>query len=692
MRRSPASPRPISAATAGNFVASINWGDGTPSSGGFILANGTTGYDVLGNHTYAHPGTYPVNVTLTDLGSNGSTVVGGTTINVVSQGLVNSSPDPIASTAAVAAAALTAQGVPIRGLDGIPLAPGAADVLVATFIDAGTIGSPSDYSASIAWGDGSTSAATRITSSGTANGTVFSVFGNHTYATVGSFPVVVTITKAPFAVPSPGTPAAPPGAQAIAASTATIADAPLSAAPTQPTVNATEGVFFSGPVGTFTDLNPSAAIAEFKAIIDWGDGSPQSAGTIAAVTSGGTTVYQVSGSHTYADSIPLGKPGSGVPGPQNGTYPITVYVTDIGGAAVNLTNTASVADVALTLAGQLDPASDSGVSNTDGITNVTQPRFFGTTSERDAKVFVYATPTGSVTRTLLGQTESDSNGAWSLTSGIALADGSYTISAQAIDDSNHTLSNVTTVTQTLVIDTVGPKVTDVFFDRINGQVQPTFQDFGGVANGGVGLNQLTLVDANNYRFRLLYSPFNPKHVPKFLVTSIAVNPGTNSGPQARDGRDQQGPLPPRRPLPVHGPLGEPVEPDRDPGHRRQRAGRRVLQLLPLGQQPRGRRLRGRGRLAAPPDLRTPDGHRPGHAGQPPGHARDRHLHPDVPPGQDAERPGRGEAVEPRCARGRRPRGPADGRPACPPRRPIRSPRGTTAELSRRQTRRSGFPA
>ena len=140
-------------------------------------------------------------------------------------------------------------------------------------------------------------------------------------------------------------------------------------------------------------------------------------------------------------------------------------------------------------------------------------------------------PTGSSTRTLLGQAASDGNGAWSITSGTALADGSYTVSAQAIDDTNHTLSNVTTVTQTLVIDTVGPKVTDVFFDRINGQVQPTFQDFGGVANGGVGLNQLTLIDANNYRFRLLYSPFNPKHIPKFLVTSIDVNPGTSSGPQ-----------------------------------------------------------------------------------------------------------------------------------------------------------------
>ena len=54
-----------------------------------------------------------------------------------------------------------------------------------------------------------------------------------------------------------------------------------------------------------------------------------------------------------------------------------------------------------------------------------------------------------------------------------------------------------------------------------------------MANGGVGLNQLTLVDANNYRFRLLYSPFSPKRIPKFLVTSITVNPGTPPGRRSR---------------------------------------------------------------------------------------------------------------------------------------------------------------
>ncbi|MFO0890816.1 MAG: Ig-like domain-containing protein [Isosphaeraceae bacterium] len=534
-------------ASAGDFVASINWGDGTPASGGAILANGTIGYDVLGGHAYVRPGTYPVTVTVSDLGSSGSTVVGGTVINVNSQGTAVSVAN---STAQVATAPLTAQGVPTRGFDGLPLAPGApgpVDVLVATFTDSGTIDPTSSYTASIDWGDGSTSAATRITSTGTPLGTVFSVFGNHTYAEVGSYPVVVTITKPPAVLTPPATTAPPPGAQAIAAATATIADAPLAPTATQPPINATEGVFFSGPVGSFTDLNPADPIGDFRATIDWGDGSPQSAGTITLVTPGGgaSPFFQVSGTHTYADSLPLGQAGSGIPGPQNGTYPIKVEVVSIHGAAVNLVNTANVADEAMTLGGRLDPVCDTGISNSDNITREKQPRFFGTTSEPNAKVFVYAVPSGSGTPIVLGQTASDGNAAWSLTSGVALADGSYRIEARAIDESNHTISELTTITPTLVIDTVGPKVADVFFDRLNGLVQPSFQDYGGQANAGVGLNQYTLIDGNNYAFRLIYSPLHPKRVPYFRVTSVTVSPGTTTGPQVasvviNDGRAMRG--------------------------------------------------------------------------------------------------------------------------------------------------------
>ena len=60
----------------------------------------------------------------------------------------------------------------------------------------GTPGLASTYTATIDWGDGSTAtAATRITAQGTANGTVYSVLGNHTYYADGTFPVTVTITN-----------------------------------------------------------------------------------------------------------------------------------------------------------------------------------------------------------------------------------------------------------------------------------------------------------------------------------------------------------------------------------------------------------------------------------------------------------------------------------------------------------------
>ncbi len=61
---------------------------------------------------------------------------------------------------------------------------------VATFTDADPAGTPSDYTATIDWGDGSTSAGTI----GAAPSGGFAVGGSHTYANVGTYPTSVTIT------------------------------------------------------------------------------------------------------------------------------------------------------------------------------------------------------------------------------------------------------------------------------------------------------------------------------------------------------------------------------------------------------------------------------------------------------------------------------------------------------------------
>ena len=99
-----------------NFIASINWGDSTTSAG-TITPNGTGGYEVTGSHTYAASGSYTVDVTLTDQGTSGTTTVGGTTINVTSNGPVLSTPSPIASTANISPTLLPNSVYDFNGVD-----------------------------------------------------------------------------------------------------------------------------------------------------------------------------------------------------------------------------------------------------------------------------------------------------------------------------------------------------------------------------------------------------------------------------------------------------------------------------------------------------------------------------------------------------------------------------------------------
>jgi YVTN family beta-propeller protein len=97
--------------------------------------------------------------------------------------------------------------------------------------------------------------------------------------------------------------------------------------------NFVEGAPFSGTVAHFTNPNPSAPTSEFTATIDWGDGAitPDiTAGTVVAHSGGG---FDVNGTHTYAEE---------------GSYPLTVNITDSSGPTITNTNNVSVADASLT--------------------------------------------------------------------------------------------------------------------------------------------------------------------------------------------------------------------------------------------------------------------------------------------------------------------------------------------------------
>ena len=477
-------------AVPSQYATTINWGDGTSTSAGVVgkEANGT--FTVTGSHTYAEEsavGTpYVITVTIADIAGTAPGMATDT------------------GTATIADAALTSQGSPITGVEGVGLTP--SPITVGTFSDSNPNGKVTDFTAVINWGDGTPTSAGTITQTGVSpNGSTFSVTGAHTYDEHGTYQTQVTITDVG-------------GSQTLAIGTAVIADAALAPTATQPTVSTTEGQVFSGAAAAFIDANPTAPISDFSYVtIDWGDGTPNTLGAISQPGGIGTP-FDVSATHTYA--------ASGVNG-GIGHYPITVDVHDIGGSTVTIFNTANVADTPLFVSGRLDPASDSGASNSDDITKVVQPTFVGNTNQPLATVTLYAQPSTGGSPFIIGQGVSNTNDAWTITSNQALANGSYVITAIAVDRFGQTTSSDTTIVPDLVIDTVGPKVTDVFFSRLTGQIQVMIQDFGGVNNAGVGVNQATLIDANNYTFVNAVHPRTGAE----RVNVISVTPGTTSGSQ-----------------------------------------------------------------------------------------------------------------------------------------------------------------
>ena len=166
------------------------------------------------------------------------------------------------------------------------------------------------------------------------------------------------------------------GATTTISSTAIIADALLTPSNPQPGVTQLQPTIFpvpqfgapafGGAVAYFTDTAGSyGSAADFTATIDWGDGTSPSVGTIGAGPTGSPVgTYTVSGAHTYA---------------QKGAYPIQVLIVDTGGSRLTVSNSAIVTALPLSVAGGIDPSSDSGLSTGHpNITNVVQPTFTGT--------------------------------------------------------------------------------------------------------------------------------------------------------------------------------------------------------------------------------------------------------------------------------------------------------------------------
>jgi hypothetical protein len=266
-------------ADSGDFTGTINWGDGTALDTNLrvSLTGGTASnyiFTVFGSHNYTKVGTFSTSVTINDFGGSSTTTTG-------SANVVTVAPSPIVVT-----------GLPLGSFTFNAMTP--ANLPVATFIDTASTDPLTNYSATINWGDGTAPvAATSIIALG---GGQFEVLApTHVYTKTGEFPVTVTVTDTPDGVSGIG------GNEAIVAA-ASVVVTPV----TGPILNpATGAPFFEGQplvnvaLAMITTTDTTATASQFTAAIDWGDGTPQSAGLIVGPTGG---PFTVEGSHTYAET------------------------------------------------------------------------------------------------------------------------------------------------------------------------------------------------------------------------------------------------------------------------------------------------------------------------------------------------------------------------------------------------------
>ena len=269
-----------------DYSATINWGDSQISTGGITLgADGT--YTVQASHTYTEevntstnpPETFfPIQVTIHH----------GTAMDVTAN-----------SSALVADAPLAVTGN--QTFNAVEAALPAANQVVATFTDPGgseplsdSIDGTLEYSATVNWGDGTSSTSTSPTTPVVITGPnafgVYSVTGDHAYAEEGIYPISVTIHH------DSAFDATLPASQPVTAIVSDPAVVPGSGT----TFAAVEGIATPvQAVATFTDPAGSEPLSDYSAIVNWNDGTPVQPGQITWNAS--TGVFTVNAGHTYPE-------------------------------------------------------------------------------------------------------------------------------------------------------------------------------------------------------------------------------------------------------------------------------------------------------------------------------------------------------------------------------------------------------
>jgi hypothetical protein len=169
------------------YTASINWNDGTTTSGTITGGNGA--FTVSGSHAYSEDGTFDVTVTVQD---------------VVPTTLTFDGPLPsttLDSTANVAEASLTLGRSTLAANEVTSLVA----ATVATISDSNPLEQTGNYSVSVDWGDGSPVDAINGLGSTSPNLSVvagaaagsFNIRGTHTFRDDGTYSITVSVIDDP---------------------------------------------------------------------------------------------------------------------------------------------------------------------------------------------------------------------------------------------------------------------------------------------------------------------------------------------------------------------------------------------------------------------------------------------------------------------------------------------------------------
>ncbi len=230
-------------ATIADFPAAgvlIFWGDGTNSQGSVRSIGNAPGktFIVSGNHTYANPGDYQIETFVTD--------VGGSRTVAFSEAIVTRAP---------LALPFFNLPFPLKAVEGLVF-PGIVPLVIFVGSPGSVVG---DFNAQIQFGDGS-SAQGKIEDAGSeTSGEDYYVFAPaHTYDEEGTKTITVTITLTST------------GQSVSEDQSIDVTDADITVIGA--TADLPEGVDEDQVMGTFTDANPNATLADFTATVE--PGSP----------------------------------------------------------------------------------------------------------------------------------------------------------------------------------------------------------------------------------------------------------------------------------------------------------------------------------------------------------------------------------------------------------------------------------